>query len=474
MELFRVMSENTFMQYIKKILLLSVILSLPNQSFAQTDAVDSYLMRQMQKNHIPAISVAIVRNGKIIKLKSYGVANIELDVAATPDSAFQVASTTKPFTGVLLMRLVEHGKLSLDDPITKYISEAPEAWRQITVRHLATHSSGLSDAYPTEKVKTADEAIQAAAKLPLAYTPGSRSAYGLTDFVMLARIMEKMSGQSFPVLLAEQIASPLGLTSTRFSNAVENGPVRISDLVPHRVPTYRWNGATQQVTEYLYPQWTYAAGGLFSSAADLARFVVAIDEGKVLKPASLDAMWERPQLADRGEGDFAIGWTARTYRGRKTVGHSGGPALSDVIRFIDDKLTIVVLTNQQKLFPVLAEGVADVIAPAPVPDRKAIPDDDPMLTELLRRVIVDMGNGKVNDELFTNDARKQLVPGLREFGPQLIAIYDPLKSFMLVEQKRESNRTTRKYRAMYGTKPVLWTFVLADDRRIISMEPVSE
>ena len=462
------------MQYVKSAILLPVILLLSNHLLAQTDPVDSYLMRQMQKNHIPAISVAIVRNGKIAKLKSYGVANIELDVAATPDSAFQIASTTKPFTGVLLMRLVEQGKLSLDDLITKYIQEAPEAWKQITIRHLATHSSGLSDAYPTEKVKKADEAIQAAAKLPLSYTPGSRASYGLTDFVVLARIMEKVSGQSFTALLSEQIINPLGLTSTRFSNAVENGPLRVSDVVPRRVPTYRWNGAAQHVTEYLYPQWTYAAGGLFSSAADLARFVVAIDEGRLLKSSALDAMWERPQLSNGSQGDFAIGWTAHTYRGRKTVGHSGGPALSDMIRFVDDKLTIIILTNQQKLFPALAEAVADIIAPAPVPDRKAIPDDDTALTASLRSVIESMAEGRVNEELFTPEASKQLVPSLREFGPQLIGFYDPLKSFTLVEQKRESNRTIRKYRAMYGTKPVLWTFVVKDDRRIISIEPVSE
>jgi CubicO group peptidase (beta-lactamase class C family) len=428
----------------------------------------------MQKNHISAISVAIVRNGKILKLKSYGVANIELDVTSTPDSAFQIASTTKPFTGVLLMRLVEQGKVSLDDPITKYIAEAPDAWKQITVRHLATHSSGLSDAYPTEKIKTAEEAIQAAAKLPLSYTPGSRAAYGLTDFVVLARIMEKVSGQSFPALLSEQIINPLSLTSTRFSNAVENGPLRVSDVVPRRVPTYRWNGTVQQVTEYLYPQWTYAAGGLFSSAADLARFVVALDEGQLLKPTALDAMWQRPQLSGARQGDFAIGWTASTYRGRKTVGHSGGPALSDMIRFVDDKLTIIVLTNQQKLFPALAEGVADIIAPAPVLDRKSIADDDPALTATLRALIEGLAVGRVDEELFTPEARKQLLPSLREFGPQLIGFYDPLKSFTLVEQQRESNRTIRKYRAMYGTKPVLWTFVLGNDRRIISMEPVSE
>lgn len=462
------------MQFIKSAFLLTVIGLLSNLASAQTDGVDSYLMRQMQKNHVPAISVAIVRNGKIEKLKSYGVANIEWDVTATPDSAFQIASTTKPFTGVLLMRLVEQGKISLDDPVTKHISAAPESWKQITVRHLATHSSGLSDAYPTEKIKTADEAIQAAAKLPLAYTPGSRSAYGLTDFVVLARIMENVSGRSFPALLAEQILNPLGLFSTRFSNAVENGPLRVSDAVPRRVATYRWSASAQQVAEYLYPQWTYAAGGLFSSAADLARFAVALDEGTLLKTSSLDAMWQRPKLSGGSQGDFAIGWTARTYRGRKTVGHSGGPALSDMIRFVDDKLTIIVLTNQQKLFPALAEGVADIIAPGPVPERKAIPDDDPVLSASLRSVIEGMTDGRFNDELFTLEARKQLVPALREFGPQLIGFYDALKSFTLVEQKRESNRNIRKYRAMYGTKPVLWTFVIGDDRRIISMEPVSE
>src|SRR6185369_15058004 len=114
------------------------------------DGIDDYLRAQMVKNHIPGLAVAIVRQQKIIKLKGYGTANLEWNQPVTPDTLFQIASSTKPFTGTALMMLVEDGKISLDDKISKYLPGAPAAWQNITIRQLATHSSGLSNNVPVK------------------------------------------------------------------------------------------------------------------------------------------------------------------------------------------------------------------------------------------------------------------------------------------------------------------------------------
>jgi CubicO group peptidase (beta-lactamase class C family) len=114
------------------------------------------------------------------------------------------------------------------------------------------------------------------------------------------------------------------------------------------------------VFAFLFPAWTQSAGGLYSSAADLAKWAAAIDHG-LLQPESLAALWTRQRLSENGESPFGIGWIVEQHRGRKVVGHSGGPALGDIVRFVEEGLTIAVLTNQQNLRPDLALQVADIL-----------------------------------------------------------------------------------------------------------------
>jgi CubicO group peptidase (beta-lactamase class C family) len=154
------------------------------------DRIDEYVRAQLAKNHIPALSLAVTRDGKLAKLQSYGVANLEWDSPATDDSRYQLASATKPFTGTLLMQLVEQGKLALDDSVAKFLPEAPASWKPITVRDLGTHMSGLKEV-DAAKLATVDAIVAAAMREPLGYEPGTRSTYGFTDYVVLARIMER-------------------------------------------------------------------------------------------------------------------------------------------------------------------------------------------------------------------------------------------------------------------------------------------
>ncbi|HLE62325.1 MAG TPA: hypothetical protein VI750_04255 [Pyrinomonadaceae bacterium] len=152
-----------------------------------------------------------------------------------------------------------------------------------------------------------------------------------------------------------------------------------------------------------------------------------------------------------------------------------GPALADILRFPDDELTIIVLTNQQRLFPRLAEGVADLFIPAPpLRENRGIEDNDEKLTFMLRSVLLDAAQGKVNADLFNSEAQKSLVPAFRDFGPVFFSSLAPLQSFVLVEQSAEGETLVRRYRALFGKKPVIWTFVLSKDGKMISMEPTSE
>lgn len=141
------------------------------------DSIDDYLREQMARNQIPAVSVAIVNRGKIVKLKSYGVANLEWNQPTTTDTALQIASSTKPFTGTALMMLVEEGKLALEDKISKYLTDTPAAWQNITIRHLATHSSGITNRVSAKPETSVEEFGKAAYPLPLDYQPGEKAMY---------------------------------------------------------------------------------------------------------------------------------------------------------------------------------------------------------------------------------------------------------------------------------------------------------
>lgn len=328
---------------------------------ATTDRVEAYLKGRMAQDHIPAVSVAVVRDGKIVLLKSYGVANLEWNQPATSETLYQMASATKPLVGTALMLLVEDGKIHLDDPVSHYLPDAPAAWKDITIRHLATHSSGLKNFDVGTNWDSVEQAVKASANLPLEYAPGEKSQYGSSDAIVLMHIVEKVTGKSFPDFLRDRLFAPLGMTATRFSNATQSDAVRTADIVPQRASTYYWQEGRQYSSEFLYPTWTYAAGGLYSSVADLAKWVIALDKGKLLKPTSLDAMWSSFRLKDGAESGFGVCWVVERYRDRRTVGHSGGPALADILRFPDEKLTVIVLTNQRHLNPTLAKGVADIL-----------------------------------------------------------------------------------------------------------------
>ena len=454
------------------VLTLMLLLAAPA---TRADSVDEYLKAQMERNHIPGLAVAIIRDGRMIKLQGYGQANLEWNSLATANTPFQLASSTKPITGTALMLLVQEGKIALDDKIAKYLPDAPAAWQNITVRNLVTHSSGLKDDLGQQTIVTVEDAVKAAAALPLTYQPGEKSAYGLIDYVVLTLIIEKVTGAKFQDFLRKRVFEPLGMKSTKFDNATEDGPIRISDLVKQRASIYNWIEGKPKTFAFLYPAWTYSAGGLYSSASDLSKWVIALDTGKLLSRASLEQMWARQKLNDGKDNSFGIGWVIKAYHGKKTVGHSGGPALADILRFPDEELTIIVLTNQQRLFPRLAEGVADLFIPAPpIREIRGIADTDAKLTLILWEVLLDAAQGKVNADLFNSEAQKSLVPAFRDFGPVFFSSLDPLQSFVLIEQSAEGERRIRRYRALFGKKPIIWTFVLSKDGKIISMEPTSE
>jgi CubicO group peptidase (beta-lactamase class C family) len=436
-----------------------------------SDPVDALMQRVMAEGHIPGAAVAVVRDGKVVRLQGYGVASSELAVPVTADTRFQIASATKMYTAVLLMRLVEQGKLGLDDPVTKFIPNAPAAWGGITIRHLATHTSGIGQPDIGPGVVQTADAMALVLKTPLTSKPGVAARYGSMDFTVLQSILERASGKPFATLLHDALLVPVGLPCISFDNAVEAGPQRMADDVPNRAEYYRWVGQANQRRWFLYTQYAYAAGGAYACIRDMAHFVAAMDSGTLLRPASRDAIWTVPTLADGTTGTFGIGWVVKRYRGHRWVGHSGGPALSDVMYFPDDHLGIIVLTNQQRLYPQLASLIADLyIPPPPAFDSAGLADDQPALAARARAFLTGTAAGTIDTALVAaSPNRDAMIDDWDSVGPGWLALLGPLTRLTLVSADAGGRRT---YRALYGHHGQSFAFVFDAGGRITDVDPV--
>ncbi|MET3526922.1 serine hydrolase domain-containing protein [Phenylobacterium koreense] len=338
---------------------------------ALVTTIDRAIDAQIKAHHLPGLAMAILKDGELALSRTIGLANLEWPAPVTKATRFQLASVTKLFTAVLLMRLVEEKALSLDQSITDHLEGAPASWRPITIRHLANHTSGLPTGMAaggivpelmTPQIKTPQDIARFAAELPLAHAPGEASEYGLLDYALLTAVMEQAASAKYAELLARRLAGPLNL-SVVFDNAVDRGMSRVADVIPQRASTYMWDGAQQRRMEVIYPRWSYSAGGLYGSLDDLVAFMAALDRG-VLMPESLGAMFASSEVSGAPPAPFALGWIPGEVLGRATVGHSGGPALADVLLAPGERLSVIVLCNQFAMPPQIAREVMTILLEA--------------------------------------------------------------------------------------------------------------
>ena len=440
---------------------------------AQADRIDDLMGRVMRQAHIPGVSVAIVRDGKLVRATSYGVANLEYDVQVTPATPFQIASSSKMYTAALLMRMVEQHKLNLEDAVTKYIPDAPATWSGITVRDLATHTSGLASVQVDPNVVATEDVVRLAFKTKVIAKPGEQARYDSFDYTMLQYILEKISGKPFAQLMKDELFTPAGMGCSAFDNAEEHGPQRFAENIPGRAEYYRWVGTLNQRRWFLYTKYAYAAGGAYSCVQDMATFLAQIDSGKLLSASSLAVLETPTRLLDGSSAIYGIGWVVGSYRGHRWVGHSGGPAFSDVMYFPDDHLGIVVFTNQQKLHPELASLLADqLIAAPPGYTADGPPDKAPQLTATARKLLEGSANGAVDESLIAPAQREDYVGDLDDVGPAWFGLLGPISRMILASDTMslEGNRT-RRYRVVYGEHVQGITFTFDAVGRIVGLDP---
>jgi CubicO group peptidase (beta-lactamase class C family) len=328
---------------------------------AQTDAVDTYVHAEMTKQHIPGLALLVSRDGEVVRAQGYGMANVELQVPVKPETIFQSGSMGKQFTATAVMMLVEEDKIALDDPLTKYFPDAPATWKQVTIRELLSHTAGFSD-YPKDfdmrKDYTEAQLLKIVERIPLAYAPGTRWSYSNLGYLTLGIVIHKVTGEFYGNFLQERIFRPLGMNATRI--------ISEADIVPNRSAGYRLVKGELKNQEWVSPLVnTTADGSLYFSIQDLAKWDAALYTEKLLKQSSLNQMWTVARLKNGkpNSGDYGFGWFIETRNGHHIIEHEGSwqGFETDIVRDLDDKLTVVVLDNLADSEPKkLADHVAEM------------------------------------------------------------------------------------------------------------------
>lgn len=322
--------------------------------WAQTspdDAVDRYIQAEMHKRHIPGLALLVARDGKVIRVQGYGFSNLELQVPVKPETIFQSGSMGKQFTATAVMMLVEQGKVALDDPLTRYFPDAPAAWRQVTVRNLLSHTGGFGD-YPDKfdfrRDYTEDDLLKIVESIPLASAPGTKYAYSNLGFLTLGILIHRVSGEFYGDFLQQRVFQPLGMNTTRI--------ISEADLVPNRSAGYRLVDGQWKNQEWVSPTLnTTADGALYFSILDLAKWDAALYTEQLLKRSSLDQMWTvaKYKNGEANSGNYGFGWFINSIHGHRVIEHEGQwqGFNTNISRYVDDKLTVVVLTNLSRSGP---------------------------------------------------------------------------------------------------------------------------
>ena len=416
--------------------------------------VDAYVRGEMQREQIPGLALGVYRDGKIVKAEGYGIANLEWDVPVKADTIFQSGSVGKQFAATAVMMLVEEGKVGLDDPVQKYFPDAPETWKDIKIRNLLSHTSGLGEYESGPRTKpdgpfylrldmTEDELYKKIAAMPMDFKPGEDWSYRNTNYVLLGIMIHRVTGKFYGDYLQERIFQPLGMTSTRI--------ISDRDIIPHRAAGYELVKGELKNQDWVSPTFNSTADGtLYFTVLDLEKWDAALYTEKLLKRSSLDQMWTVMKLNNGkpNKANYGFAWEINQINGHKVIEHGGAwqGFTCDISRYVDDKLTVVVLTNLDSGHAQpgkIAHTVAGLYVPSLMPvEIKPIEDKDPQTTLLVRSLLQEIASGKADQDRFT---RRTASEALSRSDRRNERLFEGARSFKIIglDQARRRRRAAQ-------------------------------
>jgi CubicO group peptidase (beta-lactamase class C family) len=322
------------------------------------DEIDSHIIKVMSEKQIPGLQLAVARGGKVIKTGNYGLSNLQDSVEVSSKTRFPINSMTKAFTGVAVMQLADQGRLTVDDTVDMHLADIPEAWRKLTIRQLMSHTSGLPNILQSKaKLIRGDDpeaSWQAVVDAPMQFIANTRFAYNQVGYILVGKIIDKLSGQPFTDFITERQLQPLGMTKT-----AEAGFGYFEYVVPDQARQYYFGPDGRLHTLHAeFAPFLRTAAGMTSNATELAHYSIALQQGKLLKPDSLKTMWTATTLENGEtagfnelENGYGIGWQVIGREELPAVSASGGNATTMIV-YPEDDLTIVVLTNLIGALPI--------------------------------------------------------------------------------------------------------------------------
>jgi len=282
---------------------------------------DKLLSAQFKPGETGCAALVAIK-GQIVYKKAFGMANLELNVPMQSDMVFRVGSITKQFTAIAILQLMEQGKLSLQDEITKYIPDYPTQAYKITIEHLLTHTSGTTSytnvpefqSYVKEDLKPA-EAIEKFRNLPMEFAPGTKWNYNNSGFFLLGYIIEKASGKSYQEYIEENLFKPAGMTNSLYGSDRK--------IVKNRAYGYQSDGDKTANADYLSMLLPYSAGSIMSTVEDLYKWNRALLANKLVRKETLEKAWTEYKLSDGKGTYYGYGWFLRQLMGSPTIEHGG-------------------------------------------------------------------------------------------------------------------------------------------------------
>ena len=278
-----------------------------NATETLNNKVDELVQSVMNQEHIPGLALVVVKDGKVLKAQAYGLADVKLKIPVTTNAVFRIASVSKSFVATAVMMLVEEGKISLDDPVSKYLDGTPGEWKPITIRHLLAHTSGIPD-FLNENIWVHtwlygfDQGVlKAVARRPLHFAPGADWRYSNSNYHLLGMIIRKVTGEAYGDFLRERIFEPLGMTQT-FVSPIKGNVLGLA-------VGYKWqDNHLQPGDNVAAPIKAYAGGGIVSTISDMAKWDGALYTEKLLKQSRLEQMWTPVRLNDGMKARYGFGW----------------------------------------------------------------------------------------------------------------------------------------------------------------------
>jgi len=314
---------------------------------------------------VPGASLIVIRDGRVLYRRAYGLARLDPAVPATPETDYRLASLTKQFTATAIMLLERDGKLRYDQPVGDFLRELAPAARKLTIRQLLTHTSGVWDYESlipdsqTTQVSDRDILALLGAKDSVQFPAGSQFHYSNSAYVLLGLVVARVSGMSFPQFLATRVFTPLGMTH---SLAYVPGGTDI----PNRALGYTPDSGKFLPTDQSVTSATLGDGGVYTSVDDLVKWDAALTNATLLDRAHLTQAVTSATLADGTPTGYGFGWYVDRYHGHVRNYHHGETSgfRNYIVRFPDDRLTIVILTNRSTGdLTALSDRITDLFLP---------------------------------------------------------------------------------------------------------------